>query len=88
MAITDFRRVTLHFRYRIPNISEQGPGVTLLPEDTGSKFFRDVDLFTRIYRVFFNKLDALTALRFLATGAPPAAKRTRILPVTLHADNI
>jgi hypothetical protein len=32
----------------------------------------------RYYRVFFNKLDALTTLRFTVTGAPPAAKRMRI----------
>jgi hypothetical protein len=38
--------------------------------------------------VVFNKLHAFTALRFTATGAPPAAKRTRILPLTPHADNI
>jgi hypothetical protein len=36
----------------------------------------------------FNGLDAFTALRFTATGAPPAAKCTRILPTTQHADNI
>jgi hypothetical protein len=36
----------------------------------------------------FIKLDAFTAVRFTATGAPPAVKRTRILPMTEHADNI
>jgi hypothetical protein len=36
----------------------------------------------------FNKLDAFTALLFTATGAPPPAKRTRILPLTQHSDNI
>jgi hypothetical protein len=38
--------------------------------------------------MFFNKIDAFTALRFTTTGAPPAAKRTRILPMIQHADNI
>jgi hypothetical protein len=36
----------------------------------------------------FNELDAFTAPRFTATGPPPAAERTRILPVTQHAVNI
>jgi hypothetical protein len=36
----------------------------------------------------FNELDAFTAPRFTATGEPPAAERTRILPKTQHADNI
>jgi hypothetical protein len=40
------------------------------------------------YRVVFNELDAFTAPRFTATGPPPAAERTRILPMTQHADNI
>jgi hypothetical protein len=40
------------------------------------------------YRVFLNKIDAFTALLFTAAGAPPAAKGTRILPMTQHADNI
>jgi hypothetical protein len=39
------------------------------------------------HRAFLNKIYAFTALRFTATGAPPAAKRTRILPLTQHADN-
>jgi hypothetical protein len=38
--------------------------------------------------VFFNKLDAFTVPRFTMTGAPPATKRTRILQVTQHVDNI
>jgi hypothetical protein len=38
--------------------------------------------------VFFNKLTHSPALRFAATGAPPAAKRTRILPMIQHTDNI
>jgi hypothetical protein len=38
--------------------------------------------------MFFNKIDAFTTLRITATGAQPAAKRTRILPMNLHADNI
>jgi hypothetical protein len=38
--------------------------------------------------VFFNKLDAFMALRFTATGASPAAERTRILPMTQHADKV
>jgi hypothetical protein len=38
--------------------------------------------------VFFIELDAFTAVRFTAIGAPPAAKRTRILPMIQHADNI
>jgi hypothetical protein len=33
-------------------------------------------------------MDAFTALRFTATGAPSAAKRTRILPMTQNAYNI
>jgi hypothetical protein len=41
-----------------------------------------------IQDVFFNKFDAFTALRLNATGAQPAAKLTRILPMTQHADNI
>jgi hypothetical protein len=41
-----------------------------------------------LYRVFFNKLDRFTALWFTVTGTTPAAKRTRILPMTQHADNI
>jgi hypothetical protein len=36
----------------------------------------------------FNKLDAFTALRFMGTGAPLAAERMRILPMTHHFDNI
>jgi hypothetical protein len=38
--------------------------------------------------VFSNTLDAFMALCFTTTGAPPAAKRTRILQITQHADNI
>jgi hypothetical protein len=38
--------------------------------------------------MFFNKIDVFTALRITATGAPPAAKRTRILPMSQHDDNI
>jgi hypothetical protein len=38
--------------------------------------------------VAFNELDALTAPSFTATGPPPAAERTRILPMTQNADNI
>jgi hypothetical protein len=38
--------------------------------------------------VFFKEINAFTALCFTATGAPLAAKRTRILPMTQHADNI
>jgi hypothetical protein len=41
-----------------------------------------------LYRVLFNTLAMFTALRFIATGAPLATKRTRILPITQHADNI
>jgi hypothetical protein len=41
-----------------------------------------------MYREVFNQLDAFTALRFTGTGALPAAERMRILPITLHADNI
>jgi hypothetical protein len=37
------------------------------------------------YRDDFNELDAFTALRFTATRASPAAKRTRILRMTQHA---
>jgi hypothetical protein len=40
------------------------------------------------YRTVFNELDSFTAPRFTATGAPPAAERTQILPMTQHADNI
>jgi hypothetical protein len=36
----------------------------------------------------FNKLDALTAVRFMGTGAPLAAERMRILPMTQLADKI
>jgi hypothetical protein len=38
-----------------------------------------------IYRVFFSKLDAFTALRFTGTGTPSAAGCTRVLPMTQHA---
>jgi hypothetical protein len=41
-----------------------------------------------IYRVVSNELDAFTDPRFTATGEPPAAERTRILPMTQQADNI
>jgi hypothetical protein len=37
------------------------------------------------YRNIFKALDEFTGLRFTATGASPAAKRTRILPMTQHA---
>jgi hypothetical protein len=40
------------------------------------------------YKVVFNELDAFTAPHFTATGAPPAAERTRILLMNHHADNI
>jgi hypothetical protein len=40
------------------------------------------------YRVVFNKIDAFMALCITAAGAPPAAERTQILPMTQHADNI
>jgi hypothetical protein len=36
----------------------------------------------------FNTLDAFTALRFTATGAPPVAKHMRIVLMNQHADNI
>jgi hypothetical protein len=36
----------------------------------------------------FSELDAFTALRVPTTGPPPAGKRTRILPMTQHANNI
>jgi hypothetical protein len=38
-----------------------------------------------IYRDIFKAIDEFTALRFIATGASPAAKRTRILSMTQHA---
>jgi hypothetical protein len=41
-----------------------------------------------LYREDFNELDAFKALHFTATGALPAAKCTRILPMNQHADNI
>jgi hypothetical protein len=41
-----------------------------------------------MYRVVYNELDAFTAPRFTATSPTPAAERTRILPMTQHADNI
>jgi hypothetical protein len=37
---------------------------------------------------FFNKPDGFTAQCFTATSAPLAAKCTRILSMTQHADNI
>jgi hypothetical protein len=40
------------------------------------------------YREDFNEVHAFTALRLTTTGASPAAKRTRILSMTQHADNI
>jgi hypothetical protein len=38
--------------------------------------------------VGFNELDTFMALRFTATGPPPAVERTGNLPMTQHADNI
>jgi hypothetical protein len=38
--------------------------------------------------MFFNELDTFTVLRFTESCAQSAAKRTRILPMTQHADNI
>jgi hypothetical protein len=35
-----------------------------------------------LYRDDFNSLDEFPALRFTATGAPPAARGMRILPIT------
>jgi hypothetical protein len=37
------------------------------------------------YRDIFRAIDEFTALRFTVTGAPPAARRIRILPMTQHA---
>jgi hypothetical protein len=41
-----------------------------------------------LYRMFFNKIDAFTALLFTGIGAPLAAERMRILLMTQHASNI
>jgi hypothetical protein len=43
-----------------------------------------------LYRGIFTAIDEFTALRFTATGAQPAAKLTRNLPMTafLTADNV
>jgi hypothetical protein len=45
-----------------------------------------------IYRAytgcFFTNYDTFTALRFTATGAPPATKHMLILLMTRQADNI
>jgi hypothetical protein len=38
-----------------------------------------------LYRDIFKAIDEFTTLRFTATGASPAAKRTRILPMAQHA---
>jgi hypothetical protein len=38
-----------------------------------------------MYWEFLTFVDRYTALRFTATGAPPGAKRTRILPVNQYA---
>jgi hypothetical protein len=37
------------------------------------------------YRDIFKAIDEFTALHFTVTGASPAAKCTRILPVTQYA---
>jgi hypothetical protein len=50
------------------------------------KILRDCLYIQRVF--FFNKINAFTALLFTASGAPPVVKRTRILPMTQHADNI
>jgi hypothetical protein len=47
-----------------------------------------VDFYGSLYRMFFSKLDAFTALRFKGTGAPLAAKGMGILPMIQHVDNI
>jgi hypothetical protein len=39
----------------------------------------------RNYREIFEAIDEFTALRLTATGASPAAMRTRFLPMTQHA---
>jgi hypothetical protein len=49
---------------------------------------KSISVLMLFYKVLFNKLGAFTALRFTVTGAPPAAKRTRILPMTQHTNNI
>jgi hypothetical protein len=47
-----------------------------------------VYLYTHIYREVLTFVDRFTALCFTATGAPPAAKRIRILPMNQLADNV
>jgi hypothetical protein len=42
----------------------------------------------QIYREDFNEVHVFMALRFIATRASPAAKCTRILSMTQHANNI
>jgi hypothetical protein len=37
------------------------------------------------YRGFLTFVDRFTALRYTGTGAPPAARRIRILPMNQHA---
>jgi hypothetical protein len=37
-----------------------------------------------MYREVLTFADRLTALRFMATGAPPAARRIRILPMNQY----
>jgi hypothetical protein len=39
-------------------------------------------VYFQLYRVFFNKLDAFTVLRFMGTGALLAAEHMQILPIT------
>jgi hypothetical protein len=50
--------------------------------------FLEISGWIGLVQCFFNKIDAFMALRFIATGAPPAVKGTRILPMIQHADNI
>jgi hypothetical protein len=38
-----------------------------------------------LYKDILKSIDELTAMRFTATAAPPAAKRMRILPMNHHA---
>jgi hypothetical protein len=49
---------------------------------------REIDPEYCIYREDFNEVYTFMALRFTITGALPAAKCTRILSMTQHADNI
>jgi hypothetical protein len=74
-----FRKIDVQHHYNIQDIE----CCTVQPEYKLSNIHMYIYIY--IYREDFYSLDEFMALHFTATGAPPAARRMRILPMNQHA---